>query len=64
MREFKAAAITSEILSPEEYLLQSQQDRNNIDSVDIVIPKLGSKSFGGLRVHYTTPVYEVLRNKK
>lgn len=57
--EIPAIRTDSEELSPENYLKLLQSDENNIESVEIVPPKLGEHNFGKIKVNYKIPVYKV-----
>ena len=54
-----ARPVYAETLSSKEFVGLKDADRLRIKRVQIVAPKLGSKSFGGVKVEYKTPIYKV-----
>lgn len=51
--------VSREVVSVSRYLKMSEADKSSIRSTEIAPAKLGSKSFGGIIVHYKTPIYRV-----
>ena len=46
-------------LTPSEFLRITPEEKRNIKSVRIVAPRLGSDSFGKIRIELATPEYVV-----
>lgn len=55
----EASPVTSEVLSAKSFLDLSSKEREKIKATQIVPPRLGGKDFGGVLVHYKTPIYRV-----
>lgn len=47
------------ILNPKDFLKVSEENRNNIEEVRFVSPKLGQKHFGKLFVKFKFPVWSL-----
>ena len=56
-----ARPVSVEMLSPTQYVALSDAERAKIRVVDIVAPRLGSNSFGGVLVRHSSPVYKVFK---
>ncbi|WP_331074277.1 hypothetical protein [Longimicrobium sp.] len=56
-KELEMVPVTSEEVSPEEYLRIHEKDRGLIQSVGIRGPSLGRPGFGQIVVEYKTPIY-------
>jgi hypothetical protein len=54
-----AHATTVEVISAKDFVEMTPQRKAEIKSARIEPPKLGSKSFGGIRVEYKSPKYVV-----
>lgn len=54
-----ARAVIKEVLSAKEFISLRQVDKEQIESVNIVAPKLGDSGFGGVLVKYKSPIYKV-----
>lgn len=48
----------SEIISAENYLKLTEFERNNIESTQIIPPKLGDDNFGKIIITYRVPVFK------
>lgn len=46
-----------ETLTPENFLKLDEKSLPNISYSEIVPPKIGKRDFGGIKVHYKTPIY-------
>lgn len=54
----------SEILTPEEYLKLTKEQKSNIEETQIIPSSLGSSSFGKIKVFYKTPIYKAFCERK
>lgn len=55
--------IDSEILSPEDFLALTSEERKKIRKTEIVPPKIGDNNFGGIKVFYRFPIYGIDKRK-
>ncbi|WP_126962489.1 hypothetical protein [Xanthomonas arboricola] len=55
----EARAITERILTPLEFVKLDKDERDAVHSASIVAPRLGESGFGGVKVQYRRPRYEV-----
>ena len=60
MKELYMQPTSEETLSPEEFLRIYRTKKSSIKSSEIVYSKLGSADFGKIKVHYKTPIYEMV----
>ncbi len=55
----KTIPIKEEVVEPSEYLKRRDREKFNIESVQVLPPKLGQKDFGKIKIKYKLPVYKV-----
>ena len=57
--DYDAIAVSSEVLSPREFLKREDELRRQAQHIEIIPPKLGTRSLGGVRVTYKSPLHRV-----
>ncbi len=53
-----------EVISPKEYLNLTREQKAEIEDIQIVPPRIGSRGFGLFRVTRKFPVYQIRRIKQ
>ena len=58
-KTYEALSLLEETMKLEDFLKMSDSQRENIKYCNIIPPKLGSNSFGKIKVIHKRPVYMV-----
>lgn len=56
--------ISSEILSPKEYMRLQENKAGSIKSVEFIRPRLGDNHFGKFQVTYKHPIFKQIEQRK
>lgn len=59
VQELDAKPVTTEALTPKEFIHLAKERKKNIVRVTIESPALGKSGFGRILVHYDKPIYKV-----
>jgi hypothetical protein len=59
MNTFSANRIDHEIMKISQFMKLTDDDKKEIENIQIIPPKLGNKDFGKVFVQYKMPKYQV-----
>jgi hypothetical protein len=59
MNTFNANRIDHEIMKISQFMKLTDDDKKEIENIQIIPPKLGNKDFGKVFVQYKMPKYQV-----